>query len=180
MRLDTAAWASIRQAFETGESKVRIAARFGISVTTLNRRAALEGWSWPKASRAQASAAMAAKTGIEQAIERSARPRAAESPEARLKRMLSLIDVQLDKLERRMTAGDGTTAQDDERDIRTLNATIGCLEKVTEVSAELTKTRAAAAGGSADGTRETERIRREIAERLERLNAQWLAHEKPR
>ncbi len=178
MRLDEASWAAIRHALtETDESKVAIARSYGIAVSTIARHAAKEGWKRRPNVGAPTPKSPALAAG---------RPRVAvavgqgsERPEVRLARMMGLVDMQLEKLERRMGSPDGTTPQDEERDIRTLNATIGCLEKITEVGTELAKTRTAE-GGAAAGAHETERLRREIVERLERLNAQWLAHEKSR
>lgn len=94
--------------------------------------------------------------------------------------MLAIIDLQLEQLERDMASSDELTVQDKERLGRSLGTIIGSLEKVMEVNAEHEKQNAARNGPIANDEQETERLRSEIAERLERLNAQWLAQQTPK
>lgn len=94
--------------------------------------------------------------------------------------MLAIIDLQLEQLEKDMTSSDELTVQDKERLGRQFAGAIGSLEKVMEVASEHEKARAKRDGTSAAGDRSADDLRHEIAERLDRLNAQWLAHERPR
>lgn len=82
-------------------------------------------------------------------------------------RLYRAISLKLEHMEMRMASGDSRSAQDEERESRALSALINNFEKVTEAVTELDKDKRTrrAAGASADA----ERMRREIADRLERL-----------
>ena len=89
--------------------------------------------------------------------------------------MLGIIDLQLDQMESRMTSGQPMTTQDEERQARAFAAIAGNLEKVTEAAGDIFRDPEQETSGNGD--LDAERMRREIAERLERLNAQWLARQ---
>jgi hypothetical protein len=81
-------------------------------------------------------------------------------------RLYRAISLKLEHMEMRMASGEARSAQDEERESRALASLISNFEKVTEAVAELDQDRQSTrAGAGADA----ERMRREIAERLERL-----------
>ena len=90
---------------------------------------------------------------------------------ALIARLYRDISLKLEHMETRMASGDPRSAQDEERESRALATLINNFEKVTEAVAELDKDgsgrRRAGAGAGADA----ELMRREIAERLERLGS---------
>jgi hypothetical protein len=180
MRLDPETWAEIRKAYlETTEPIRQIAARYGIVHSTISGRALKEGWP-PRSVGMRVIPVIpppAAHTDSGAPDERQ-EPREPDTAETRIRRMLGIIDLQLDRMERRMSSGRPLTAQDEERQARALRAIAANLDKVTEAAADTFRDQGqgAASGREADA----ERMRREIAERLERLNAQWLAREGPR
>jgi hypothetical protein len=105
-------------------------------------------------------------------------PREPDCAEARIRRMLGIIDLQLDQMESRMSSGQPMTTHDEERQARAFGAIAGNLEKVTEAAADIFRDAGHESAGN--GKLDAERMRREIAERLERLNQQWLAQRGPR
>jgi len=102
----------------------------------------------------------------------SARPRRATLPtraaqRAVIARLYRAISLKLEHMEKRMASGKARSAQDEERESRALATLINNFEKVTEAVAELDQERAATRAGGIGA--DAERMRREIAERLERL-----------
>ena len=107
--------------------------------------------------------------------------RTIDTPEQRIKRLFHLIDITLDNLEELMTSGDPLTAEDEVRKSRALNSVVGNLEKVNIAEAALTdSTERGNGGNTGDRHLKAEKLRRDIAQRLERLNAQWNASQKPK
>ncbi len=163
----------------------RIAARYGVAHSTVAAHVVNEGWVERKPAGVRvvpkpapdASAPEPAGALVALAVERF-EPREPDTAETRIRRMLGIIDLQLDLMERHMTSGQPVTTQDLERQARAFGAIAGNLEKVTEAAADIF--RDPGQDGAADGARDADSIRREIAERLERLNAQWLAQERAR
>lgn len=91
------------------------------------------------------------------------------SQRALIGRLYRAISLKLEHMETRMASGEPRSAQDEERESRALATLINNFEKVTEAVAELDKDGSGRrrAGAGADA----ERMRREIAERLERLGS---------
>ena len=90
------------------------------------------------------------------------------SQRAVIGRLYRAISLKLEHMEKRMASGEARSAQDEERESRALATLITNFEKVTEAVAELDK------DGDKQRTRvgaDAERMRREIAERLERLGS---------
>lgn len=88
-------------------------------------------------------------------------------PSALVQRVYNTIDGELEKLEKQK----GLTSQDRERASRALSQMVNALEKAVEMQREMTKRKAT--GGDArsrEALAHAEDLRREIAERLERLN----------
>lgn len=90
------------------------------------------------------------------------------SQRAVIGRLYRAISLKLEHMEKRMASGEDRSAQDEERESRALATLITNFEKVTEAVAELNT------DGDKQRTRvgaDAERMRREIAERLERLGS---------
>jgi hypothetical protein len=88
-------------------------------------------------------------------------------PNALVQRVYNTIDGELTKLEKQK----GFTSQDRERASRALSQMVNALEKAVEMQREMTKRKTT--GGDAkskEALAHAEDLRREIAERLERLN----------
>ena len=80
-----------------------------------------------------------------------------------------------------MQLNDELSAADSEREARELSSMIRSFEKVTEVAADIDKRRRPAAGETKPVRPEdAERMRQEIAERLERLHATGLPGTNPK
>lgn len=173
-------WAEIARAWaESEESVASIAKRHRLFPARIYMRAKAEGWP----SRASSAAipqtpsrpADANSKGRKVTLPPSPRAPAAEAPlaadvprEVLLRRLFAAIDLKLEQLEKRMSSGKAVSAADSERQTRELNQMIRSFEMVTE----LARDRDNAASGSAATTvsaSDAERMRREIAERLERL-----------
>jgi hypothetical protein len=94
-------------------------------------------------------------------------PTKKSKPGALVQRVYNTIDGELEKLEKQK----GLTSQDRERASRALSQMVNALEKAVEMQREMTKRKAT--GGDAkskEALAHAEDLRREIAERLERLN----------
>lgn len=203
-RLEEETWAKIQVCYEdTAEPVTQMAYRFGVSVSLIYRYATSKGWKkqpprfpalkpprpLPAPRPAAASEAGAGEDGVlpgsapetagaEGLSSKPARPLGPpQSTEARLRRLLAVIDRQLENLEHHMTSPDEKTPQEEERLVRAVGSTIANLERVTEMNTEREKN---AAGKRGKRKADAGDMRRQIAERLERLNAQWQAHGKPR
>lgn len=190
MRVDEATWAAIRRAYtETTEPVYRMAVRFQVGRTTIHQRALAEGWPPRPSCAVHVTPAPLPQVATEQvspapvdgdvAAALSLPSREPETPEARVARLLRIIDLQLERMESRMRSSKPMSAQDEERHVRAVDTTVEVLEKVGEIATDATKPRRRGRKPDAAAA-DTERMRREIAERLERLNAQWLAQSKPR
>ena len=164
----------------------RIAARYGVAHSTVAAHVVNEGWVERKPAGVRvvpkpapdASAPEPAGALVALAVERF-EPREPDTAETRIRRMLGIIDLQLDLMERHMTSGQPVTTQDLERQARAFGAIAAKVEASGAHALEHGKSSPAKADPA--GRAETiERMRREIAERLERLNAEWLAQQKSR
>jgi hypothetical protein len=98
---------------------------------------------------------------------RSGPIKAAPTKKTLVQRVYNTIDGELTKLEKQK----GLTSQDRERASRALSQMVNALEKAVEMQREMTKRKTT--GGDAkskEALAHAEDLRREIAERLERLN----------
>lgn len=170
MQHDDETWVAVRSAYEDDAAPPlsEIAARFGLSIQRIVAKARKDAW------RARERRGKRAASGKQ----REAAPKGG-SPDRRgalptrgaqralIGRLYRAISLKLEHMEKRMASGEARSAQDEERESRALATLINNFEKVTEAVAGLDKDRdaARAAGAGADA----ERMRREIAERLERL-----------
>lgn len=153
-RLTEAAWADIAGAYAAGDETVAaIAARHGIDRGAIIRRAQADGW--PR--RRAPSHAPRAPTERAQA--------------ALMRRLFNAIKTKLKHLETSMKSGKAMSAADSERQTRQINHLIRSFEKVTELARarDNAASGSGAPGGASISTADAERMRAEIAERLERL-----------
>jgi len=129
------------------------------------RKAAIEVETVP-ASDARAASPRAA-AGSRNASRRAQSKKSAPTKKSLVQRVYNTIDGELTKLEKQK----GLTSQDRERASRALSQMVNALEKAVEMQREMTKTRASGGGAkSRESLAHAEDLRREIAERLERLN----------
>jgi hypothetical protein len=164
-------WALIRRAYEdTRETIKSIAARFNVATGTISNHAKNEDWR-PRPRRLVVIR-RGYDGGVRTAVQASASPasRPPDAPDVRIERLYRVIDLQLESLEREMSSGEPATAQDQERRARALHTIIDSFEKAKEAAAELLKREQHAAGESCA---DTERSRRELAARLEKLGTRW-------
>lgn len=95
-------------------------------------------------------------------------------------RLYRAIDTKLNRLEARMHSGETLSPADSERETRELGTMVRSFEKLTELAAESDAPRGQAAERRQLITAEdAERMRREIAERLERLAQGGVARSRP-
>ena len=185
-------WAAIRAAYEESDQSVRgIGRAFNVDPTAIRDHAVRYGWRLrPKTAgcRPAVKTAAASADGIAGGgADKDAGPARAgparlepDTPEVRVLRLLRVIDMQIDNMERLMSSGEALSPQDQERNARAMAATLSNLEKATETAKELLKPEARTTDGEAHHERtEADRMRREIAERLERLSETWLKQSKP-
>lgn len=181
MQLDDETWADVRRAYEDGTASLKeMAARFGVTPQRIGVRAKKEGWAGRdrRRRRGPMAASEAGKTeatkGVGAAIrdEAPTRRRAAlptrSAQRALIGRLYRAISLKLEHMEMRMASGEARSAQDEERESRALATLISNFEKVTEAVADLDRDKDAARRTGRVGA-DAERMRREIAERLERL-----------
>lgn len=175
MQVDDETWAAVRRAYDDPNATLsEIAARFALSRQRIVARAKKDGW--PQRQPARKSGGT--ESGKVSTRRQSSLPtRGAQR--ALIGRLYRAISTKLEHMEMRMASGEVRSAQDEERESRALATLINNFEKVTEAVAELDqdKNRGAAAGSvGADA----ERMRREIAERLERLGGGGTSGGEPR
>lgn len=168
MALSKAAWAEIRRLYETGETADALAERFGVTRRTVLTHARNEKWTATDVAAGSAGCAGAPRPEAVATLGERA---------ALIRRLYRAISLKLEHMETRMASGETRSAQDEERESRALATMIRNFEKVTEVAADFERAREP--GAPEPGHRRTssaapdaERMRREIAERLERLHRQ--------
>lgn len=116
---------------------------------------------------AEGGSLSADETGRRAAAGSAKRSRSAPTKKSLVQRVYNTIDGELTKLEKQK----GLTSQDRERASRALSQMVNALEKAVEMQREMTKTKTSGGGAkSRESLAHAEDLRREIAERLERLN----------
>lgn len=201
--LDDDAWAAVRVAYEdTDEAVHRIGFRFGVSRVRIYDQAAKEGWRMrseqavrcaadvpPRPHLPQLVSAAGTPCGIEPSAEdapdfdRSPVPvssdtaigiaRPAQTHEQRLERLHRIIDQLLVRLESTMSRNPNMTPQDQEKTARAVTQTVTAMERVIDLG-DPKKALETPEGGKTNDSAEADRMRREIAERLERLSAKLI------
>lgn len=122
----------------------------------------------PAAKRKTVKAKQDAEAGPDGGPAETAKPRAKSvNAKTLVTRIYTTIDKELSKLEQH----DGESSQDRERASRALSQMVTSLEKAVDMQREITKTqgRAQASGKDKEALKHAEELRREIADRLERL-----------
>lgn len=173
MALSKAAWAEIRRAYEAGvETVAAISARYGISQGAIYGRSRLEGWAKRSAiKKARPGSGSHRRTGAAANKQEAERKRRCPERDGQLiMRLYNAIDSKLKRLEARMQTDQEITAADSERETRELGLMIRSFEKVTAFATELEGQRGEPHGKSKGASGDAERLREEIAERLERLS----------
>jgi hypothetical protein len=199
MQVDDETWAAVRSAYaDISVPLADIAARYGVTPLAVGARAKREDWpgrderlrARPRAKAGSKSGprkSTAGRRGRKPSSQPGAQPETAdadpEAPPSRRRRdrlptrdarksivgrLYRAISLKLEHMEKRMASGKPRSAQDEERESRALATLINNFEKVTEAVAELDQEGAAGRASGRAGT-DAERMRREIAERLERL-----------
>jgi hypothetical protein len=178
MQVGDETWAEVRLAYTDGSAPLKeIAALFGLTPQRIGARAKREGWSRPpgtedgarpKRATEHKPAVAASKITSAGVAKQSGRLPTKTAQRAVIARLYRAITVKLEHMERRMASGEDRSAQDEERESRALATLISNFEKVTEAVAGLEDNRGASRARGAAGA-DAERMRREIAESLERL-----------
>lgn len=161
-------WAEIRRAYEAGpEAVTRLSERFSVPAGRIYRRAKKERWRRPvQPPLSDPGAAGAPSRGHPgEGYNRSV------NKQMMIARLYKAIDENLKRLEARMGSDRDVSAADSERETRELGVMIRSFEKVTEFATEIENRRQSAAPERVNAA-DAERMRAEIAERLERLHAQ--------
>lgn len=180
-RLEPAQWAEVRVLYEDSESTVlQIAQQFGVAERTIFDRAKRESWR----RRSQTLGQAVGTQGPDAPVPPGHPTKAVR--QALIRRLYKAIDMKLKHWEDRMARGEVLSASDSERMAKEVTTMIGGFEKVAEAEGAIEKRDAlSAATGPAAGRRgagrarvaaesaesDAERMRREIAARLERLQA---------
>lgn len=185
--VDAATWTEIRRRYdETAESLSSIARSYGLVPSTVTKHAKRHQWpprTLPRGSAPVPESRDAGASGTppdEGPVQVPSLPLLRREPDTlvvRVQRMLRLIDMQIDTMEKTMMTAEPATAQDQERYARAMSGVLNNMDRVGELIATVQpdgKTKDGE-GGDADAGAEARRLREEIALRLERLNAQWLA-----
>lgn len=116
---------------------------------------------------ARAGARKGVSKGPARAKAKGASKRSAVRPKDLVRRIYNTIDKELTKLE----GHKGASSQDRERASRALSQMVSSLEKAVEMQRELTKqTTTTVKGRDKEALKHAEELRREIADRLERLH----------
>lgn len=192
------AWAAVRAAYEGRDETVpEILVRFGIRKEQLYGRLTREKWQKrsdvtvrhathiPPAQPFTSAPALPASLSMRldaaadetQAAEQIpvSPPDAERPPEThaqRVERLHRIIDRLLVKLERTMANNPNMSPQDQEKTARAVTQTVTAMERVADLANTQGKV-PETDGGQSHERAEADRMRREIAERLERLSAQF-------
>lgn len=169
MQVDEDTWAAVRRAYaDASVPLAEIARRHGLTPQRIGAKARKDGWTGREPARKPRTAAkpVAADNAPQRGRRRALPTRGAQA--SLIGRLYRAISLKLEHMEKRMASGEARSAQDEERESRALATLISNFEKVTEAVAELDRDRDAARAAGTAGA-DAERMRREIAERLERL-----------
>jgi hypothetical protein len=180
-----ALWAAARLAFETTpETPVAIARRLGLGHHfKVYSRSRNDGWTRYPAAAAGPDRAPAVGTPADP-VTRPAEPTAAQTapratsrPAIRkpkrqqmIERLYRVIDNNLSQLEDIMKTQSDPSIADNEKETRTIGTVIGNIEKLKGLEDDAGKSRHSTKSAPAADAAETERVRRELAERFYKLS----------
>ena len=186
MSVDEATWSAIRRAYCCGAASAAALAReHGVSVHAIRYRVKRDGWKKDSAKgksgrkRARAPANSNCKRRVANVADDESETLGGSSPDTKARvvaRLYRAILRKLTRLEERLERDDALTAAESERQTRELSTMVRSFEKITGVAADIELQRKPGRRREKDrgaGAGDAERMRQEIAERLERLNAQW-------
>lgn len=188
--LDDDAWAAVRTAYEdTPEPVPRILARFQLQKQHLYDRIARENWLMRSKRIVTSAADVPPPVALARQTDRTAlrsvpatgegsnrpidRERPVQSHAERMERLYRIIDRLLETMESNVVHNPNMTAQEQERAAKAVTSTMTAMERLAEIS-DPKKAPETSDGGKTNDSAEAERMRREIAERLERLSAKLL------
>lgn len=187
-----AVWASVRHAHEhTDEPAAQFCRRLGVPVSTYYRRRKREMWAARPALGEDASDRHDESLSIEAEDFTTLPTQTTDAkPTTRqrlIKRLYAAIDQELEQLEAGSFGNRRPSATEIERRTRTLTLMIRGLEKVLELDTDQQKPKRTAAGSRAPSggsarvvaNEDAAQMRRDIAQRLERLHTQWADTARP-
>jgi len=182
------AWAAIKQAYEAGELSVgEICRRHGVTPGQMNYRRRRDSWPprlvrvqtgaelvkpvrpVPESPLCEGSARPGRGTGVPVTQHEPTDPRQFSNAVAKLmERLFRVTEKELSIIEERMEMGEIRSPADSARDTSSIGSLIKNLEKLTEFNEQVRggQQRGSIAGITAD---EADRIRRELARRIERI-----------
>lgn len=193
---DDETWALVRHAYcDTTASVADICRTFSLTSAQLYARRAAEGWPYrgpvqpkpkpkptasaPAPSPAQPSGSASNAPTAPHAPAQHSRATPRDLRAALLQRLYNAIDLKLNQLEKHMTSSNDVSSADHERDTRALTSLVRSFERVTEFDPDRANRTAAATGPAAADpaasspvlatAADAERLRRDIAQRLERI-----------
>ncbi|MBM3543999.1 MAG: hypothetical protein FJX44_05785 [Alphaproteobacteria bacterium] len=161
-------WAGIEHAYlHSGWSVQRIADAYGPSDTTIRKRAKARGWVRLVATVPLRGGRPPRPPGLPEAKKPSVKIRRQRSY---VKRLYRLLDSQLSALEACMADTSKTSsALEIERAARGTNTIAGCYHKIVELEEAARKAGKASETSAVRSEEDADRLRRDLAERLERL-----------
>lgn len=155
-------WSEIKRACcETAEAVTQIADRFGVSRYEIYKRRNLE--QWPMPNRRKPPLKRATWRG------RASVKRRAKESETLVERLRRLAMRNLEFLEQTMDSEEGLTMAEQDRATKAIVSTTKVVEKLKEVEAAYGRSAPDGANPRILNAAEIERMRLEIAERLERV-----------
>jgi hypothetical protein len=154
------AWAEAERLYPDRKQKISdVAALVGLAPVVLSRIAKARGWPM----RTPVKSGGVTNSG---ASEKKAKAKSAPKPVALLRHVCSTIEGELTKLDQQS----GDTSQDRERASRSLSQMVNSLEKTIKMQSEVTKdTTKGSNTKQKEELAHADDLRRQIAERLERL-----------
>lgn len=166
-------WAEIRQAYCESDEIVReIAARFQVCLRTVHKHAAAEGW--PRRSERRGR-----PVGVTGPLAAGGGDPAWKARVTLEKRLYQVMIRKLAKLEERTESGQAVSPADNEREMREFGTMIRGFEKVKEIGAGDGNSGESGIRSPLGAAVDTERMRQEIADRLERLHRRWKSERNP-
>jgi hypothetical protein len=171
-------WAAIRAAYEKSSERVPdIAARFGLANIRIHGCAYQQNWvryahppsiddALPQQPEAQPAVMPTEQTAPKPPKPKASRPKR----QGMIDRLYRVIDNNLSQLEDIMKNQSDPSIADNEKETRTIGTVIGNIEKLKGLENDAGKSRLTNKSSSpADTAAATERLGRELAERLSRL-----------
>lgn len=169
-------WEAIRAAYtRRDEAVTAIAKRFGVTASSIWSKARREDWEKPVAAKPGARGTTRKPPNVQP------HQRAAKRKQVK-QQLLEVLAMQVDRLERRLDCDSGMTSSDYEREARALNSLVRNFEALDVSQDKSTKSAKGSVKHNAQQTSKADfgegkaddkdTLRRELAERLTRLQSQ--------